>query len=188
MAVDAAPEPAACESCGGHPAWESLVEDGEERRLGVCRCGRMRAYLPDRPGLDHDDPLRVFLLGPARPIFPASPPWVRAFLASVERPNPVRWRFCHEPCRGCGASASLGFQACPRAGVFAVCTLCLACGYATAFYSRIGAAAVEAPVCGSTWSPPCVAVQRLRDCLHRPYSMLRVDGWRVITRVDRGGA
>ena len=139
----------------------------------------MRAFIPDRPELDPDDPLRAFLLGASRPIFPPSPPWARLFLASVEGPDPVRWRFCHGPCRGCGVNASFGFQACPRAGVFAVCTLCLACGHASARCSKIGTTTIEGPVGGRAWAPPCVAVQRLRDCLHRPYSLLRVVGWCV---------
>jgi len=182
-------EPGTCPSCGGQPTWESLVETEEEERwLAVCRCGRMQAYLPDQPGVDPEDPLRAFLLGPGRPIFPASPPWVRVFLASVEGPNPVRWRFCHEACRACSASAGFGFQACPRAGVFAICTLCVACGNAGAFYSKIGRTAFEVPVAGRTWAPPCVAVQRLRDCLHRPHSLLRADGWCVSNPGDSAGA
>jgi hypothetical protein len=181
-------EPGACPSCGRHRTWESLVDADGERWLAVCRCGRLRAYLPGQPELDPDDPLRAFLLGPGRPIFPASPPWVRVFLASVEGPNPVRWRFCHEPCRGCDASASFGFQACPRDDVFALCTLCFVCGNATACYSRPRRAVFEGPVVGRTWAPPCVAVQRLRDCLHRPYSVLRVDGWCVSNSGDSAGA
>jgi hypothetical protein len=177
-------EAGACPSCGREPRWESLVDEGEERWLAVCRCGRMRAYLPDRPELDPDDPLRAFLHGPARPIFPASPPWIRAFLSSIERPNPVRWRFCHEPCHGCGAPASFGFQACPRAGVFAICTLCLACGYATACYSKIGSATIEGSFGGRAWVPPCPAVQRLRDCLNRSHSLLRLDGWRASSAAE----
>jgi hypothetical protein len=159
--------------------------DGEERWLAVCRCGRMTAYLPEQPGLDPADPLGAFLLGPGRQIFPSSPPWVRLFLASLERPNPVRWRFCHEACGGCGVSASFGLQACPRAGVFAICTLCLACGNATACYSKPGGAVFEGPVVGRAWAPPSPAVQRLRDCLLRPHSLLRRDGWRVSSRVER---
>lgn len=164
------------------------MDAGEERWLAICRCGRMRAYLPDQPALEPDDPLRAFLLGPGRPVFPPSPPWVRLFLASIEGHDPVRWRFSHAPCRGCGANASFGFQACPRAGVFAICTLCLACGYASACHSKIGAATIEASVGGRAWAPPCVAVQRLRDCLHRPYSLLRADGWCVADPADPGGA
>jgi hypothetical protein len=181
-------EPGTCPSCCGRPTWEPLVDEGEERWLAVCRCGRMQAYLPAQPSLDYEDPLRAFLLGPGRPIFPASPPWARVFLASVEGPDPVRWRFCHAPCRGCGANASFGFQACPREGVLAICTLCLACGYASACYSKIGTTTIEGPVGGRAWAPACVAVQRLRDCLHRPYSLLRVDGWRVTNPVDPGRA
>jgi hypothetical protein len=178
-------EPGACPSCGRHPKWESLVETGEERWLALCRCGRMQAYLPDQPGLEPEDPLRIFLFGQGRPIFPASPPWVRLFLSSFERPDPVRWRFCHAPCRACGASASFGLQACPRADVFAICTLCLACGHATACYSKPARGVFEAPAEGRSWAPPCPAVQRLRDCLLRPHSLLRRDGWRVSSRVDR---
>jgi hypothetical protein len=189
MAVDAAlPESGGCASCGGTPRWESLVDGGEERWLGVCRCGAMRACLPDQPALEPDDPLHAFLLGPGRPVFPPSPPWARVFLASVEGPDSLRWRFCHEACRACAASATFGFQACPRAGVFAICTLCLAFGYASACYSKIGTTTIEAPVGGRAWAPPCVAVQRLRDCLHRPYSLLRADGWCDTNPADPGGA
>lgn len=172
-------EAAACPACGGQPRWESVLDGDDERWLAVCRCGRMRACLPGQPALEPEDPLRAFLLGPGRPIFPASPPWVRLFLASVESPNPVRWRFCHAPCPRCRASASFGLQACPRPGVFAVCTLCLACGRVTSSYSNPGRGLVEAPVEGSEWTPPSPAVQRLRDCLYRPHSLLRADGWCV---------
>ena len=136
-----------------HARWESLVDGDEERWLAVCRCGRMRAFLPEQPALDPDDPLRAFLLGVGRPIFPPSPPWIRLFLASVEGPNPVRWRFCHAPCPRCGASASFGLQACPRPSVFAVCTLCLACGLATAQYSKPARGLVEAPAEGASGRP-----------------------------------
>ena len=166
----------ACPSCGGNPRWESLVDGDQERWLAVCRCGRMRVFLPEQPGLEFEDPLRAFLLGPGRPIFPASPPWVRLFLASVEGPNSVRWRYCRGSCPRCGASASFGLQACPRPNVFAVCVLCLACGNTTVQYSRPSRGLVETPLAGRDWTPPSPAVQRLRDCLQRPYSVLRADG------------
>ena len=178
---------AACPSCGGHPRWESLLGGEEERWLAVCRCGRMRAFLPEQPALDPEDPLRTYLLGPGRPIFAASPPWVRLFLASVEGPDPVRWRYCHGACPRCGAAASLGLQACPRPAVFAICTLCLACGHATAQYSKPARGLVEAPAEGSEWAPPCPAVQRLRDCVYRPYSVLRAGGWRGRARDEFEG-
>jgi hypothetical protein len=60
--------PGACRSCGGDPRWEWLVDDGEERWLALCHCGRMQVFLPDQPALEPADPLRAFLLGPARPI------------------------------------------------------------------------------------------------------------------------
>ncbi len=175
-----------CPVCGGRPRWESVLDEGEERWLAACRCGRMRTFLPERPDLEPEDPLRAFLLGPGRPVFPAAPPWIRLFLASVEGPNPVRWRYCHGACEGCGACAGFGMQACPRPGTLALCALCLACGNATVEYSKPARGLVEAPIAGRGWAPPCPAVQRLRDCLHRPYSLLRVDGWWVAAR-DRSG-
>ena len=170
---------AACPSCGGQPRWESVLDGGEERWLATCRCGRMRAFLPDRPSLDPEDPLRAALLGLGRPIFPPTPAWVRLFLSSVQDGDAVRWRSCHGPCRGCGVSASFGMQSCPRPAVFAICTLCLACGHASASYSNPARGLVEAPAEGREWAPPCPAVQRLHDCLLRPYSLLHVGGWRV---------
>jgi hypothetical protein len=179
-----------CPSCGGTPRWESLLEGEEERWLAICRCGRMHAYLPEQPAFDPEDPLRAFLLGPARPIFPAAPPWIRLFLASIEGPNPVRWRYAHWACPRCGASASFGLQACPRPNTFAISALCIACGHVTTQYSEAARGLVEAPVDGNAWAPPCPAVQRLRDCLHRPHSQLCVDGWHIRAWDDlrRGGS
>ena len=81
---DRGPATAACPTCGGHPRWESVLDGDEERWLSTCRCGRMRAFLPEQPSLDPADPLRAFLLGVGRPIFPPTPPWIRLFLASLE--------------------------------------------------------------------------------------------------------
>ena len=50
----------------------------------------------------------------------------------------------------------------PAPGRRAYSELCLACGRATSEYLRAGAGLREAPVSGSEWSPPCVAVARLR--------------------------
>jgi hypothetical protein len=179
---------AVCPACGGQPKWESLHDGEEERWLSVCNCGRMGAFLPEQPSLAPEDPLRTHLLGPGRPIFPASPPWARLFLASVEGPNPVRWRYCHGACGGCGASVSFGMQACPRPNVFAACTVCLGCGRVMAQYSKPARGLVEAPAEGSAWAPPCPAVQRLRDCVLRPHSVLRAEGWRVRTWDERRGS
>jgi hypothetical protein len=181
-------EATVCPACGRQPRWESLHEGEEERWLAVCGCGRIGTFLPEQPALAPEDPLRAYLAGPGRPIFPASPPWARLFLASVEGANPVRWRYCHESCPRCGAAASFGLQACPRPSVFAICTLCLSCGRVTASYSKPARGLIEAPVEGLEWAPPSPAVQRLRDCLHRPYSLLRVDGWRVCAWDELQGA
>ena len=179
---------AECPSCGGHARWESVVDGDEERWLAVCACGRWQAFLPEWPALEPDDPLRAFLLGPGRPVYPASPPWIRLFLASVEGSNPVRWRYCHGQCAACGASAGFGMQACPRPGTLALCALCLGCGTVTAQYEKPARGLVEAPISGRAWAPPCPAVQRLRDCLYRPFSQLRVDGWRVRAMDEREGS
>ena len=171
------PAEAVCPACGGRPRWESLLDGEEERWLGVCRCGRMRAFLPALPGLEPEDPLRAFLAGPGRPVFPESPPWARLFLGSVEGAGAGQVAVRGEPCRGCGARARFGMLAWPRPWVFAACTLCLACGHVTAGYRRRGGP-VE-PAEGAAWQPACPAVQRLRDCVHRPFSLLAVDGWRL---------
>jgi hypothetical protein len=110
---DHGPAAGACPSCGGQLRWESVLDGDEERWLVICRCGRMRAFLPEQPTLVPEDPLRAFLIGSGRSIFPPTSPWVRVFVASVEAPNPVRWRYCHGACGGCGASASFRLQACP---------------------------------------------------------------------------
>lgn len=161
-----------CASCGGRPQWESLIEGDAERWLSVCRCGRMQAFLSDAPGLQPEDPLTAFLVGLGRNILPTSPPWIRCFLRSVEAPNAIRWRYCPGPCPSCHASVSFGLRACPRPNVLAMCTLCLACGYATAAYLQPSRGMSEVPTTGSIWTPPCPVVQRLRDCIFRPYATL----------------
>ncbi len=166
------PAMTACESCGRHPRWETLVDGDEERWFAACRCGRMQAFLPDAPELQPEDPLGAFLAGPGRALAPASPPWIRLFLRSLEEPNPTRWTYCPGPCPGCQAAAKFGFRACPRPFVLAMCTLCLSCGLATAAYLRPSRGMQESPATGSAWAPPCPAVQRLRDCVFRPYAVL----------------
>ena len=60
----------------------------------------------------------------------------------------------------------------PRPFVLAICTLCLACGHVTAAYLRPSRGMQESPATGGVWAPPCPAVQRLRDCVFRPYARL----------------
>lgn len=166
------PATTACPSCGGRPRWESLIDGDEERWLAICRCGRMQAFLPDAPEARPDDPVSAFLAGVGRTVAPASPPWIRVFLRSREGRNAIRWSYCPGPCPDCGAAASFGFRACPRPYVLGTCTLCLACGRATAAYLRPSRGMQESSATGGAWTPPCPAVQRLRDCVFRPYAVL----------------
>ena len=180
---------AACLACGGRPRWESVVEGEEERWLGVCRCGRIRAFLPTQPSLDPDDPLRGVPAGGGTAGVPrASPPWLRLFLGSVEGPDPARWRFVHEPCRGCGVLALFRAAGVPAGrgcyrGVRPLPSVRLRGPFffVVAYAARGGA--VESAE-GGAWAPACPAVQRLRDCVHRPYSLLRVGG---VARREPGG-
>lgn len=166
------PTASACPSCGRDPRWESLLDGDEERWLSLCRCGRMLAHLPDRPELRPEDPLRAYLAGPGAPAAEPSPPWARLFLRSRETPHPVGWRYCPGRCDGCSASATFGMRACPRAGVLALSTLCLSCGRVTATYFLAARGMQASPAIGSAWTPPCPAVQRLRDCVFRPHAVL----------------
>ena len=50
----------------------------------------------------------------------------------------------------------------PAPGRRAYSQLCLGCGRATSEHLRAGTDLREAPVSGTEWSPPCVAVARLR--------------------------
>ena len=57
------PAVASCPACGRNPRWEPLQDGEEERWLALCRCGRMRVFLPEQPALDPEDPVRAFLVG-----------------------------------------------------------------------------------------------------------------------------
>ncbi|MGH3018303.1 MAG: hypothetical protein ACRDLU_08015, partial [Gaiellaceae bacterium] len=84
----------ASENCGSRTKWESLVDGvGEERWFSICGCGQMAAFLPEQPQASIDDPLAAYLVGLGRPIFSATPPWMRLFLNTVQGQRPVRWRY-----------------------------------------------------------------------------------------------
>jgi hypothetical protein len=53
--------------------------------------------------------------------------------------------------------------------VVAHCLLCLACGRTTVEHIRPDTALHETPVVGEQWSPPDVAVARLREAVFRPF-------------------
>jgi hypothetical protein len=156
-----------CAACGGLPAWESISDDWGERWLAVCGCGRIDAFFPDRRHPDQlpADPLTVFLQGHLRPRRPASPPWVRLFLQSVQAPSPALWRHSPEPCNECGSRTVFGVLAWPRRSTAGLCVLCLQCGYTETNYASAGRQS-EPNLCGSAWAPPCPAVQRLRACVY----------------------
>jgi hypothetical protein len=159
-----------CRRCGGTVGWETLRRDDEERWLGVCRdCGWMTAFLPDSQGSTPRDPLRVFLLGTAVAQPPESPPWIRLFRITARLPWNVNWRHHPLPCAECQTHVT--FETCmyPRPHVVAHCMLCLACGRTTVEHIRPEANLRETPVVGERWSPPDVAVARLREAVFRPF-------------------
>lgn len=173
--IQLAPE---CGNCGSRTDWESFVdESGEERWFSICGCGQMTAFLPEHPEAELKDPLAAYLLGLGRPVFPATPPWIRLFLNTIQGRRPVRWRYAWQDCPKCGASVRMGMQAYPRAAVLGICMLCLSCGYVTASYSNPMRNLVETPMTGTEWAPACPAVRRLRDCIHRSRMVLFTDGW-----------
>ncbi len=166
-----------CPNCGSRRQWESLIDDaGEERWLTICPCGHMEAFLPDQPHVQAKDPLRAYLLGPGRDIFPAAPPWIRLFLSTIKEPRPIRWSYVWQKCPSCGTAVRMGMQAYPRGVVLGLCSLCLSCGYVTASYS-IPKRLTDSVMSGAEWTPPCPAVQRLRDCALRSRMVLFADGW-----------
>ena len=166
---DTRPAGGRCEACGGRPAWESVADQWGERWLSLCRCGRMQAFLPDQPGLRPDDPLGVFLQGAGRSAWPTSPPWIRLFLQSL-REQLAGWRYHPAACPACATPTLFWLQACPRPNWLATCSLCLACGRATSQYTQPWNNQGELALAGSSWTPACPAVQRLRDCVYRPYT------------------
>jgi hypothetical protein len=58
----------------------------------------------------------------------------------------------------------------PDHGRRAYSVLCLGCGRATSEYVGVDTELREAPVSGSEWSPPCVAVARLRRAVFYDYA------------------
>jgi hypothetical protein len=164
-----APPSSLCASCGGSPSWESVLDGWGERWLASCACGRVETFFPDRrhPEQQPTDPLTLFLQGHLRPRRPATPPWIRLFLLSVGEPYLVRWR--HDPagCPECETAARFGMYAWPRPWTAAICTVCLNCGHTTAAYSNPAAGTQEQALDGSSWTPACPAVKRLRDCVYR---------------------
>jgi hypothetical protein len=159
-----------CEQCGGPIDWETSGRGNEERWLGLCRkCAWMVTFLPHDPKSTPRDPLRTFLLGRRVAPRPDSPPWVRLFRMTFRLPWDINWRHCPLPCLACRTHAT--FETClnPRPYTLAHCRLCLACGRTTVEHVRPNASVRETPVTGERWSPPDVAVARLREAVFRPF-------------------
>jgi hypothetical protein len=164
---DERPPAGRCSGCGGCPKWESQTDWLGERWLSVCRCGRMQAFLPEAPAAEWDDPLAIYLHGSKHVSSPA-PPWIRLFLHSL-RHESTPWRYHADVCLSCANNVVFSLQACPRPSWSATCTLCLSCGRATSEYSQPWRHHSELATSGDAWTPPCPAVQRLRDCILRPF-------------------
>lgn len=155
--------PANCGECELPLRWER-IEAGlgcGERWLAVCACGMPWAFLPDRPDHEPPDRLAAGLLG-ATPRARASPPWIRLFQLSSGYPWWIPWRHVAGACGRCRQRVRFAVRTTPAPGRWAYSVLCLACGQATSEYVRTDAELREAPVSGNQWSPPCVAVARLR--------------------------
>lgn len=142
--------PARSCSCGGLITWE-FTTDGEERWLGVCDCGSISLFLPDRPHEAVDDPLAFYLLGYSE-LPEQRPPWVRLIHTSREYPFLVEWRHLAGSCEACGCHTVLVGQGYPHEPT---CTICLACGFASLTYRH-------RRLIGTDWSPPCPVIARIR--------------------------
>jgi len=131
----------------------------------------MVCFLPDQPGWEPDDPLQVFLLGPARRLPEEPPAWVRLFRMTQGPPWGVEWLHAPVACERCDLHTCFHTRVFPRHGVLAACLLCLACGRVVVEQARAGINLREAPVAGEEWTPPDIGVARLRAALLRPYSI-----------------
>ena len=162
------PCPTLCGSCGGRPRWESTVDGWGERWLATCACGRIETFFPDRRQRSTpSDPLTLFLQGHLAPRRPVTPPWIRLFLNSIQAPYPIHWRHAVVPCEACQSSATFGMLARPQPYLAAICTVCLQCGYVTTSQTNTATGAKQPVVDGSSWTPACPAVQRLRDYIYK---------------------
>jgi hypothetical protein len=154
--------PPSCGGCGLALRWEQIAGDAPERWLAICSCGMPWAFLPGRPDHAPDDALTA-ALGVGRRRAGGSPPWIRVFQLSSGYPWWLHWRHVARGCPGCAQRVRFAVWTRPRRDRCAYLTLCLACGRATSEYvCTTNRDMSEAPLSGSQWSPPCVAVARLR--------------------------
>ena len=124
------------------------------------------AHFPLRPKDEPEDPIAA-AFGPA--YAPSRPPWIRVFQLTSGYPWWLPWRHLPRGCPGCRQRVTFAVWTRLAGGRSAYSELCLACGRATSEYlwPKDGRMR-EAPVHGSEWSPPCVAVARLRRAVFFP--------------------
>ena len=117
-------------------------------------------FLPDRPDYQPRNPLRAALLtaAPAE----STPPWIRLYQLSSGYPWWLPWRHVARACAGCAQRVTFAVWTSPAPNRRAYSALCLSCGQVMSESVRTDAELREAPVYGNEWSPPCVAVARLR--------------------------
>jgi hypothetical protein len=128
----------------------------------VCACGIPWAFFPGRSDYVPDDPLAE-ALGGGRMHRRSSPPWIRLFQLTSGYPWWLPWRHVPGGCPACRQRVTFAVWTGLPGGRCAYSALCLACGRATSEYLwPHGGRMREAPVTGREWSPPCVAVARLR--------------------------
>jgi hypothetical protein len=135
--------------------------DRHERWLAICACGMPWVFFPGRPGYQPENPLAVALLGATTPA-EASPPWIRVCQMTSGYPWWLLWRHLAGVCPGCAQRVTFAVWTSPAPDRRAFSALCLGCGQATSEYLHGNVQMRETPVSGNEWSPPCVAVARLR--------------------------
>ena len=123
------------------------------------------AHFPLRPADEPADPIAA-AFGPARA--PGRPPWIRVFQLTSGYPWWLPWRHLPRACPGCRQRVTFAVWTRLDGGRSAYSKLCLACGRATSEYLWPRNGMREAPVSGGDWSPPCVAVARLRRAVFAP--------------------
>lgn len=155
-------EQPSCGECELPLRWKQIGDKGsEERWLAICDCGMPWVYFPRRPGYQPENPLAAALLG-ARTQAEPSPPWIRVFQMTSGYPWWLPWRHVAGACARCAQCVTFAVWTSPAPGRRAHSALCLACGEATCECLHRDVRLREAPVSGNEWSPPCVAVARLR--------------------------
>lgn len=168
-ALDLATEP--CDDCAPTTRWErrDLSPTGEAW-LGTCEtCGSMQVQALDAPEMEIEDPLAFFLLGvPKSEPAPTRPPWQRFYARTLDAPFHLRWRFVVDPCEECEATSSVSATDVTASGTHSL-TLCLNCGVACVETTRNAMAAAPIRLTGNQWSPPDLAVKKLRDSIFEPY-------------------